>query len=221
MAERISRILFFLLIVAGSIRLSAQAASSDIGVWVVASNLEKTTEFDEGDELTLDFDEDNGYGLSFNHFWTDQFSTEFAWQTINARIKFTTDFTGTPLTFDAGEIHADTFTAMAQWHFNRAGRFSPYLGGGVAHLSGEIENNAVQPVPPFPGEEPEIDDSFDLKSETALAASIGANIRLRNNLYLTTDFKYIPWEAMLEGEPDDEGTDVNPMLWSIGLKTRF
>ena len=211
MTQRISRILFFLFIVAGSIRLSAQTASSDLGVWVVSSNLKGTTIVDEGDEITIDFDEDNGFGLSFNHFWTDTFSTEIASQTINAHMNITSDFGGASFTFEAGDLEALALTAMGQWHFNRAGRFSPYVGGGLARLSGDFE--AI--------DDPDGLESFDLESEFAWAASVGANIRLRESLYLAADLKYIPWSAIAEGDSEDESLDVDPMLWSIGMKVRF
>jgi outer membrane protein W len=212
MTQRISRILFFLFIAAGSIRLSAQSASSDIGVWVVASDLQETTIVDEGDEFTLDFDGDNGYGLSFNRFWTERFSTEFAAQTINSNLTVTTDLGGTPFTFDAGELHAEALTAMGQWHFNRAGRFSPYIGGGIARLSGDVEVNDG---------DPDTDDSADLQSEIGWAAQVGANIRLKESLFLTLDYKYIPWSAVAEGDSDDEALDLDPTMLSVGLKVRF
>jgi len=211
MAQRIYRILFFLFIAAGSIRLSAQTASSDIGVWVVASNLKETTLTEDGDDIDIAFDEDNGYGMSFNHFWTDRFSTELAAQTIHGDMSITSHFGGTPFTFDAGQLDALALTAIAQWHFNRAGRFSPYVGAGVARMSGDFE--AI--------DDPDGLDSFDLESEIGLAANVGANIRLTESLFLAADFKYIPWSAVAEGDSSSDSLDIDPSLLSIGMKVRF
>jgi len=211
MTQRIYRILFLLFIAAGSIRLSAQTPSSDVGVWIVASDLEETTLTEDGDDVTIDFDEDNGYGISFNHFWTNSFSTELAAQTIHGAMTITSDFGGVPFTFEAGDLDALALTAIAQYHFNRAGRFSPYIGGGVARLSGDFE--AI--------DDPDGLDSFDLESEIAWAASVGANVRIRENLFFTADLKYIPWSAVAEGDPDSESLDIDPSLLSIGMKVRF
>src|SRR5687767_14063595 len=139
MAQRIYRILFLLFIAAGSIRLSAQTPSSDFGAWIVASDLKETTLTEDGDDITIGFDKENGFGFSFNHFWTEVVSTELAAQTFHGRMTITSDFGGTPFTFEAGDLDAIALSAVAQWHFNRAGRFSPYLGGGIARLSGDFE----------------------------------------------------------------------------------
>lgn len=211
MTQRIYRILFLLFIAAGTIRLSAQTPSSDIGVWIVGSDLKETTLTEDGDDITIDFDKENGYGISFNHFWTDQFSTELESQTIHGRMIITSDFGGTPFTFEAGDLDALALTAIAQWHFNRAGRFSPYIGGGVARLSGDFE--AI--------DDPDGVDSFDLESEIAWAASAGANIRLTENFFLAADLKYIPWSAVAEGDSSEDSLDLDPLLLSFGMKVRF
>jgi outer membrane protein W len=211
MTQRIYRILFLLFIAVGSIRLSAQTPSSDVGVWIVASDLKETTLTEDGDDLTIDFDEDNGYGISFNHFWTNSFSTEFASQTIHGALNITSDFGGVPFTFKAGDLDALALTAIAQYHFNRAGRFSPYIGGGIARMSGDFE--AI--------DDPDSVESFDLESEIGWVASVGANVRIRENLFLTADLKYIPWSAVAEGDPDTESLDIDPSLLSIGMKVRF
>lgn len=211
MTQRIYRIVFLLFIVAGSIRLSAQTPNSDFGAWIISSDLEETTLTEDGEDLTIEFEERNGYGFSFNHFWTDRFSTEIAAQTFGGDMSITSDFGGATLTVDVGELDAIALSAVAQYHFNRAGRFSPYVGGGVARLSGDFE--AI--------DDPDNVESFDLEPEIAFAASVGANIRLTENLFLTADLKYIPWSAVAEDDPDGESLDIDPSLLSIGMKVRF
>jgi outer membrane protein W len=210
MAQRIYRIFFLLFIAAGSIRLSAQTPSSDFGAWIVGSDLKETTLTEDGDDVTVGFDKENGYGFSLNHFWTDNVSTELSAQTFHGRMTITSDFGGTPFTFEAGDLDAIALSAVAQWHFNRAGRFSPYVGGGIARLSGDFE--AIN--------DPEL-ESFDLESELAWAVAAGANVRITENLFLAADLKFIPWSAIAEGEPEEESLDIDPLLLSFGMKVRF
>ena len=209
--QRIYRILFLLFIVAGSIRLSAQTPSSDFGAWIVGSELKETTLTEDGDDITIGFDKENGFGFSFNHFWTDNVSTEIAAQTFHGRMTITSDFGAGPFTFEAGNLDAIALSALAQYHFNRAGRFSPYVGGGIARLSGDFEAF----------DDPDGVESFDLESEIAWTAAAGANVRITENLFLAADLKFIPWSAIAEGEPDSESLDIDPLLLSFGMKVRF
>lgn len=211
MTQRIYRIFFLLFIVAGSIRLSAQTPNSDFGAWIISSDLEETTFTEDGEDLTIAFEKRNGYGFSFNHFWTERFSTEIAAQTFGGDMTATSDFGGAAFTVDIGELDAIALSAMAQYHFKRASRFSPYVGAGVARLSGDFE--AIN--------DPDNLESFDLESEITWAASVGANIQLTENLFLAADFKYIPWSAVAENDPDSESLDIDPSLLSIGVKVRF
>ncbi len=129
------RVLFVLFLFAGAFRGAAQT-SADVTIWIVDAELAESTITDDGESLDFDFEESAGYGLSFNRFWTDRFSTEFALQ------KYDADMTITPageLSITAGELSITSITAIAQWHFNRDGRFSPYVGGGAAHVGGEFE----------------------------------------------------------------------------------
>lgn len=209
MIQRIYRILFVLFIAAGSARVSAQTQTpaSEVGVWLVVSELEAVAIQDEDGNVDLDFDSDTGYGISFNRYWTERFSTELSLQKFSAEI--TAEFDGDE--FDIGELDATAITAMAQWHFNRAGRFSPYLGGGITKLTGDIEpRNVDEPV-----------ESVDLESELSWTAAAGANIRLNDHFSLAGEFKYTPWSAVVEDDPDDESLDIDPLVFAAGVKFRF
>lgn len=214
MIQRIYRILFLMFIVAGSLRLSAQAASSDVGVWLVGSNLAETTLVDEGDEIKVDFDENLGYGVSFNHFWTDAFSTEFAAQKFGADLILHAPVAAGGLTIDAGDVDITSITAMGQWHFRRATRFAPYLAGGIARISGEFDpiDDPDDPANSGPG---------DLESETTWAAAAGANVRITERIFFVGELKYIPWSAVAKDDPTGESLDIDPMTFSAGVKVRF
>ena len=212
MIQRIYRILFLMFIAAGAVRLSAQTQSTDIGVWIVDSELEESTEVEDGDEITLDFDEEVGYGISINHFWTDRFSTELAMQEFGGDMEISIDAGGGNLTFTAGELDATSITAMGQLHFRRATRFAPYLGAGLARVWGEFD--PVDEVEPT-------DETVDLEAKTTWAAAAGANVRITDNFYFVGEMKYIPWEAMAEDDETEDRIDVNPVTFAAGVKFRF
>jgi outer membrane protein W len=214
MVQRIYRILFLMFIVAGSLRLSAQAASSDVGVWLVGSSLAETTLVDEGDEIKVDFDENLGYGVSFNHFWTDAFSTEFAAQKFSADLILHAPVAAGGLTINAGDVDITSMTAMGQWHFRRATRFAPYIAGGIARISGEFD-------PIDDPDDPANSGAGDLESETTWAAAVGANVRITDSIFFVGELKYIPWSAVAKDDPTGDSLDIDPMTFSAGVKVRF
>jgi outer membrane protein W len=227
MSQFIYRIIFLLFVVAGAIRLSAQSPSSEVGVWVIDTKLAESTEGDVTGNLSIDFDEQVGYGLSFNHYWTERFSTELSSQKFSADTIL--DSPALPGRYfcgfgelnqqpgvifvhgvDAGEIEVTAITAMAQLHFNRGGRFAPYVGAGVAHLSGDFELV----------DDPDV-DSLDLESEITWAASAGLDFRITDRFFLAGEVKYIPWSAIAEDDPDGQSLDVDPLIFGVGVKMRF
>ncbi|MFL6248758.1 MAG: OmpW family outer membrane protein [Thermoanaerobaculia bacterium] len=214
MIQKIYRILFLLFVIAGSIRLSAQTPSSDVGVWIVDSELAETNDVEDGDDINIDFEEEVGYGISFNHFWTDQFSTEVAVQKFGGDMKIGVDSGAGTLTFTAGELDAMSVTAMAQLHFRRATRFAPYLAAGVARVWGDFD-------PIDDPDDPEESAAVDLEAKTTWAAAAGANVRITDHVYFAGEMKYIPWEAIAENDPDNERVDVNPVTFAAGVKVRF
>jgi outer membrane protein W len=208
MTRILYRVLFVLFLFAG-LRSSAQT-SSDVAVWIVDSKLSSSTVVDDGDELKFDFEESAGYGLSFNHFWTDRFSTELALQ------KYGADMTISSLgvSLEVGELSITSLTAIGEWHFNRGGRFSPYVGGGIAHIGGDFEfaDNVLEP-----GD----DGDVDLKADITWTAAAGANVNLTPHLSLTGELKYIPWSAREENDLLEDAIEVDPVTFAAGLRWRF
>jgi outer membrane protein W len=200
MSQFVYRIIFLLFVVAGAIRLSAQAPSSEVGVWIE-------------EDISSDFDGDQGYGLSFNHYWTENFSTELSAQKFNADTALVTEgwvgFCGfgelpqqepVVIVFHGStQIEVTAVTAMGQLHFNRAGRVAPYLGAGMAHLSGD----------------PNVD------SDVTWAASAGLDVRMTDRLFLTGELKFIPWSVIAEDAEDRERVDIDPLIAAVGVKMRF
>jgi len=208
-----TRISLALLLLLAPLSLFAQTrSSSDVGVFLVGSALSDTKVLDVGDTIHFKFDEKTSYGVSFNHFWNEQFSTDFAMQKIKADLKLSED--GGVVTFNAGKLDATSLTALGEWHFMRAARFSPYVGAGVARLSGDFKfNNAFLDA----GDPTKI----DLESKTTWAAAAGANIRLTDNVYLGTELKYIPWSAKEKGGSIEDAIDVDPLTLAVGVRFRF
>jgi outer membrane protein W len=201
------RVLFVLFVLAG---LRASAQSSDAAVWIVTSQHSQTTVNDEGEQIGFSFEDSTGYGVSFNHFWTEHFSTEAALQ----KYVGTLNGTSAPLpTIELGELDITSLTVIGEWHFRRGSRFSPYLGAGLAFISGEfdIAENLAEP-----GEE-----SVDVESELTWTAAAGANVRLTNVLSLTGALEFIPWDAREEDGLLEEAVEVDPLTLSVGLRFSF
>jgi outer membrane protein W len=201
MSQLVYRIIFVLFIVAGAVRLSAQAPSSEVGLWLE-------------EDISGDFNGDQGYGISLNHYWTENFSTELSAQKFNADTAIVTEglvgfcgFGELPLVdqpvvivfHGSAQIEVTAVTAMAQLHFNRAGRAAPYLGAGVAHLSGDA----------------------GLDSDITWAASAGLDFRMTDRLFLTGELKFVPWSAISEDIAPGERIDIDPLIAAVGVKMRF
>jgi outer membrane protein W len=211
MAQRIYRIVFLLFVIAGSLRLFAQTPSSEVGVWMVSPKLSESALTDENTDLSIELDEQLGYGVSFNHYWTGRFSTELAAQTFAADAVIGFHSVEGEELLDAGELEATILTAIAQWHFNRDGRFAPYFGGGIAHLSGDVE---VVDDPADYG-------SFDFESEITWAAAVGVDVRLTDRILLAAEMKYTPWSAIAENNGTGESLEIDPLVFGVGMKVRF
>lgn len=186
--------------------LLAAAQSNELGVFISTSQFEDSELSDGVDTLDLEFDEDMGYGVSYNRFWFGGFSTEFAYQKLGADL--TVGFED--IRADAGELDLDILSATAQLHFARGGMFSPYIGGGVAYVSGQAGSI----------DEEELEDT-DLESEVEFLANAGLDIGLTPGFAIFIDGKYILYEARGEGDSDGEALDINPLIVGAGVKLRF
>ena len=209
--QRIAAAIVF--VVVSPLSLFAQSrTSSDVGIFAVGSNLTNSTVVDLGDQIRFDFDEKTDLGVSFNHYWNEQFSTEVALQRIKADLNLSSN--ASPVTFNVGKLEATSITGMGQWHFLRASRFSPYVGAGIAHISGDFKfNDAVL--------EPGDPSKTDLESKTTWAASAGANIRLTDRVAIGTELKYIPWSANEKGGAIEDAIDIDPLTFAVGVRFSF
>lgn len=205
----IYRVLFVLFLAVFSLRMFAQ---SEIGISLNSSELEESTIVDPDETVTIDFKEHRGLGLSFNHYWTPMVSTEFALQTFGGDMSVAGS--GLPAVV-VGELNGAALSGMGQFHFNRSGRFSPYLGGGIAFVGGEFK--IANEVELDPGE----DDTVDLETEATWIAGAGVDVKLTERVLLNGDVRYMPWNARPEDEEVEEQLDVDPMVFSVGVKFRW
>ncbi|HEX8251739.1 MAG TPA: OmpW family outer membrane protein [Thermoanaerobaculia bacterium] len=197
--------------------LSAQTRQNELGFFVSSSQFDSTRiEDDELDfDVELDFDENIGFGVSYNRYWTNQLSTEFAAQRLGGDIQVSLVDGPTSITVDAGEIELTAFSGTLQWHFGGAGRFDPYIGGGLAYVTGDVD------VLADPEEDPEATENVELENETTWLANAGVNFRITDALSIGADAKYIAYEPEAEGDDSGESLDVNPLVFSAGIKFRF
>lgn len=202
MTNRISLLVFALLF----FPLAAVAQNNELGAFVSTSQFEDSEIEDAGDIFDAEFDEDMGVGVLYNRYWFGGLSTEFAYQRLGADLTVSFDDIGETV----GELDLDILTGTAQLHLGRGSMFDPYLGGGVAYVSGEA--GAIT------GDEIE---STDLESELELLANAGLNLNFGRSFGIFVDGKYIVYEARGEGDSDGESLDINPLIISAGLKFRF
>ena len=186
--------------------LTAAAQSNEFGVFISTSQFEDSQIRDDIGDIDVEFDEDMGYGISFNRFWTNSFSTEFAYQRLGADL--TASFGD--ITAEAGDLDLDILSATAQLHFLRGGFLSPYIGGGAAYVSGEA--GAL--------DEDEIGNT-DLRNEVDFLVNAGLNLNLGRGFAIFLDGKYVMYEANGENDPDEDALDINPLIVAAGIKLRF
>jgi outer membrane protein W len=186
--------------------LTAFAQSNEVGVFISTSQFENSQIQDDIGDIDVKFDEDMGYGVLYNRFWTNNFSTEFAYQRLGADL--TASFQD--ITANAGDLDLDILSGTAQLHFARGGFLSPYIGAGVAYVSGEA--GAI--------DEDEIGNA-DLENELEFLANAGLNLNIGRGFGIFVDGKYVMYEARGEGESADQAIDINPLIVSAGIKFRF
>jgi outer membrane protein W len=186
--------------------LTAFAQSNEFGVFISTSQFEDAQLSEDIGDIDVEFDEDMGYGVSFNRFWTNSFSTEFAYQRLGA------DLTASlgNISEEAGTLDLDILSATGQLHFLRNGFLSPYVGAGVAYVSGEA--GAL--------DEDEL-GATDLANEVDFLVNAGLNLGLGRGLAIFVDGKYVMYAANGENDPDEDALDINPLIVSAGIKLRF
>jgi outer membrane protein W len=208
------RILFALAVLAFPVSLMAQ--SSDIGIWVNTTNFKSTTETDPafpGQQFKIDFDQKMGYGVTFNTYFSQNFSTEFGAQQIRSDAKANLNFPPINETFDLGEFKSNVFSGIVQWHF-LPGRFiDPYLGGGASYFQGAQLKIA----------DPELfedQDTIKFDNKVKFTANAGISIAVTKGMSISLDGRYTPYKAQEKDGASSDAIQLDPLTISLGIRLK-
>ncbi len=144
--------------------------------------------------------------LGFHYFLTDHIAIEAILGTSKHTIKAVGPSTDV-------EVH-DTWVVppviTAQYHFNPAGKVSPYVGAGLNYMewySGKDKNGFT----------------VKLKSGAGTAIQAGVDIALKDHLALNFDCKKVFYktDARINGGALLSKVTLNPIVASAGLSYRF
>jgi outer membrane protein W len=196
---------FFILLILAATPIFAQNA--ELGLWVATSQVGDTDEI----EASIEFDNGLGFGVSLNQYWGN-LSGELSATALSQEGRITSEALAD---IDIGDLDIIPITATLQFHFARRSAFSPYIGGGVAYIladdlqSEDLDVFEIGPV--------EVQDEF------TWALQAGADINLSSRFAIGLDVKYIAYtpESAAEGEQDPIDLDLNPLIYSAGIKLRF
>ena len=201
---------------AGAITVDPQESSSDI--WVGALNTDVA-----GTKATLD--SDTQLGLNFAYMLTNNVGIE-----LLAATPFSHDVgvKGMPGIFaglngNLGELkHLPPTLSVVYYPLDGSSAFQPYVGAGINYtwffdteLSSEAESKG------FSG--------LDMKDSWGLAAQVGMDYMLTDNIMLNAQVRYIDIDttATVENNAVAPGTrakvdvDVDPFIYMVGLGYKF
>ena len=195
--------------------LSLFAQSNEFSVFESTLNIQSTSLADDpAITVDIEFDGQPGFGVGYNRYWTEHFSTEVAVQKLTADTKLVFSGPAVSATFDAGDVDLTTISGIAQWHFG-AGRWVPYAGGGIVHVSGSA-NGPDDPTDPT---SPVTKD--DLESKTSFIANAGIDFRITPRIALSLDGRYFSYDAVAEDDPRSEAISLDSTVLSVAVKFRF
>lgn len=208
--------------------VTATAQNNDVSLFLGGAGFETTTIvafLPEDLELELGFENGRTFALGFNHFWRDSFSTEIGVLGLSADPTLSLRSGPLNATFDIGDIRVSALTLTGQWHFRRDARVSPYLGAGIALLSGEIEAALEDELGEF------TTTSADFEGAGGIVFNGGVNFRINDRWVFAVDVKAIPYSPEIEGEPPidipeeeivlTDEIDLNPVIVGFGIRYRF
>ncbi len=114
-----------------------------------------------------------------------------------------------------GNLGTDSFaliTGTAQWHFNRSGRVSPYVGAGAAYFLVLDERDGIV-------------DQLEVDSAAGAVLQAGLDVTINRNWGVFFDLKqmFIETDAtgFLLGTPISATATLDPIVVSTGLSFRF
>lgn len=182
----------------------------DVNVFASWVDAQGDNVFDDGVET--EFESGDGVGVSANLFWGKRVSTELSASKLTLDAGLNVD--GVP-TFDLGSVDLTPIALTLQFHFARDSVIDPYVGAGAAWvLADDLESNDLDLL--------EI-GAIEVDDEITYVLNAGLGVRLTRNFGLYLDGKYIPLEPATRAPGDEEDLDleINPLIFSAGLRFRF
>lgn len=201
MLRRASVLAFTLALVSLSL-----AAQTDVGIWASRASLSSTTT-DGGD---IHFGRANGWGVSANHYWRHNVSTELAatWLRVDGNLRFA----GTDA-LSLGRVKVTPITLALQWHVAPHTGFDPYIGAGAAYVhtsnfsSSDLTSAGIGEV--------------SIKNKTTWLGNVGANMGDWNHLSIALDAKYIHYRPDGTANGSAVKLKLDPVIVSAGVKFRW
>jgi outer membrane protein len=197
---------------AGAITVDPQESSSDIWVGALGTDV-------AGTKATLD--SDTQLGLNFAYMLTNNIGIELLAATPfshNVGVKgMPGGFAG--LNGNLGELkHLPPTLSVLYYPLDASSAFQPYVGAGINYtwffdtkLSSEAEGKG------FSG--------LDMKDSWGLAAQVGMDYMLTDNIMLNAQVRYIDIETTgttnFGGSKVKVDVDVDPLVYMVGLGYKF
>lgn len=191
--------------------MSAQSGI-DIGVWAVSTTLQGDNVINDVDDIEIEFDEEIGYGVTADVFWTDLISTEIGLYGLKSDSTMVLGFLDE--TVNLGSLDIMPVTLTLRLHFG-GDRFDGYVGaGGVYAMFENLRSSDLE----LGGTE-----HLDIDDETGWLANAGFSVRITNSLAIGVDAKWIPLDVTVEDDQELEAIDLelDPLMISGGLLLRF
>jgi outer membrane protein len=156
--------------------------------------------------LDVKIDDDTIPSLGLTYFFTDHIAVDLTLGTSQHQIKAVGGMTNA----DVHKTWVLPPVVTAQYHFNPAGKVSPYVGAGVNYMnfySGKDQNGF----------------KVRLKNGFGYAVQAGVDVALKGNWALNLDYKkiYFNTDAKINDGALKSKVDLDPSVASIGLAYRF
>lgn len=186
----------------------AQDRPVDWTLWGSMVDMQGDNDFGE---FSMKTDDGMGLGLSANFFISERLSAEIAIFSIHADADMTFDV----FEFELGRVELVPVTLGLQYHFAGQSRWDPYIGAGVAWVSGaDLESDDLDLLGIGVVE---IDD------EVSFFGNAGLGYQFVDHVGLVVDLRYIQYEPTATSTATGVAQDfeLSPFMASLGIRVRF
>lgn len=195
---------------------AAFAQGTDVAIWGSVAQFGAQDIEDPDFDVSLEFESGIGFAASANWFWGDHFSTELMGMVIDVDSSLEIAIPGEEeFESELGSFELTPIMFTGQWHFAPDSRIDPYIGIGAAYVM--IDDLAISDESTLEVVNVEIDDEF------TFLANAGLGIAFTPGFGMNIDVRYIPLEpaSFAEGDPEELDLELNPIIFSVGLRWRF